>query len=166
MTGRRRHRDIEIRGTVYPDADAAAAALGVHPATVRVAVRRGTLHRVGLGLHGPEPMPVRVRGRVFADAGAAAAHFGVTRQGIYGVIGRGCEERYLRPYRRGGAGAVPVAIGVLRFASVSAAARALGVSRGCIRRAVAGGSARCRERVLAAAMAHAAENKTRKVAGW
>ena len=38
--GQRKYRDIEIHGVVYPDANAAAAALGVTAGQVRMAVRR------------------------------------------------------------------------------------------------------------------------------
>lgn len=152
------HRDIEIRGTVYPDAKAAAAALGLHPTHVRAALREGRADRLGLGR---QAMPVRVRGKVFADAGAAAAHFGVSRSAILSAIGRGTEDRYLGPPRGGGGGARAVSIGGLDFPSISAAARALGVSRPMLARALAGRSEMSRQRVLGAAMAYRARTERR-----
>lgn len=43
-----RHRPLRIRGVVYPSHSAAAEALGVQPAAISRAKRRGTLEAVGL----------------------------------------------------------------------------------------------------------------------
>ena len=72
MMGKRRHRAVEIRGVVYPDANVAAAAVGVQPQTVICAIRNGTLDDCGLGKVGAKPMPIRIRGVDYPNARAAA----------------------------------------------------------------------------------------------
>lgn len=42
-----RYRNIAVRGVVYADANAAAAALGVTAHSVRAAIREGRLQRLG-----------------------------------------------------------------------------------------------------------------------
>lgn len=151
--GMLRYRDIEIDGVVYPDAAAAAAARGVTPETVRIAVRRGTQHRVGAGVTGFEPMPVRVRGAVFDDAAAVAAHFGVTKGAVYSALSRGRIDRLgLRGPRPGKS----FAVCGLRFVSLRAADAALGFRPGYISLALRRKSRPSQERILSAAMIYAA----------
>jgi len=45
--GKRVYQNIEIRGVVYPDVNAAAAALGVTAGQVRMAVRKDRLDGLG-----------------------------------------------------------------------------------------------------------------------
>lgn len=153
--GKRVYRDINVRGTVYADARAAAVALGVSPDAVRIAIRKGTTHRIGTGAVGIEPMPVRVRGRVFATAQAAAEHFGGTASGVYKAINSGRADSYLKPRRYNGATSKPVQIGTLTFSSMEEANRALGFGKGHISQVLRRGSKLARQRVLGAAMREA-----------
>jgi hypothetical protein len=156
--GKRRYRDIEIRGTVYPTVQDVADALGVTPRAVTMAIRKGTTDRIGTGAVGSEPMPVRIRGRVYPDAGAAAKALGVTRGRIHQAINRGHEDRVGLPPSHNGARAKPVRVGGLDFPSMAAASRALGFRSEYLSRVMTRGSKRGRERILAAAMAYAAKN--------
>lgn len=149
--GARLHRDIEIRGVVYPTAQAAARALGVQAQTVRKAAQRGTLDSVGLGLSHPRPMPVRIRGRVYPSARAAAAALGVSQGAIRQALARGDPDSVGRR-RYNGARARPVAIGGLQFASMAEASRALGFSQSYVSKVLRGRSPVSRQRLLGAAM--------------
>lgn len=151
--GKRIYRDINIRGTVYPDANAAAAAHCVSPDTVRLAVRRGTQHRIGTGAVGAEPMPVRIRGQLFPSAKAAAAHFGITPHAIYKALGEGRVDDVANPPRYNGARSRSVTIGSLRFASMAQASRALGFSSGYVSQALRRPSVATRQRIVGAVMA-------------
>jgi hypothetical protein len=148
------HGSVEIRGVVYPDIRAAAAAVGVHPNTVRRAIKAGTLHRCGTGAVGIEPMPVRIRGKVYADAYAAAAAHGVAVSTVRSALAKGDPDavgRVTHTVTR----AYPVVIGPVSFPSRRAASRALGFANpDYVNKALRRGSAP-RERVLAAAMAYA-----------
>ena len=80
----RQRMSVEIRGVIYPDADAAAAALGVSPDTVYCAIIRGNPDRCGLGPDyqkratkgGRPPKPVIVAGRRFASMADLARFLG------------------------------------------------------------------------------------------
>lgn len=157
--GKGKYQDIEIRGVVYPDANAAAAAHGVTPDAVRIAVRRGTLHRVGTGAAGVEPMRVRVGGIVFDCAASAAAHFGVTTHAIYQAITRGRTEEFGRPPRNARNRSKPIQIGTLSFPSMCDADRALGFAPGYISQVNRRGYKRGRERILAAALQYVTRGK-------
>lgn len=152
-------KPVTIRGVTYPSGGAAARALGVSSAAVRQARMRGTLDRVGLGLVGVEPMPVLILGRRFENADAAAAHYGVTNKAVYAAIAAGDPDRIGKPRRRGKPPTTqPFEIGGLRFASTREASTALGFRNpNFIGQVLRRGSKRGRERVLAAAMAHAAK---------
>ncbi len=152
--GVRKYRDIRVRGVVYPDVESAAAALNVGPETVRYAIRAGTLHRLGTGRVGPEPMPVRISGRNFKSVAAAAAHFDVGVWVIYRALETGDPDRFLRPRRCNPWKSKPFTIGDLSFPSMRAASRALGFSPNYISVVCSRGSKRGYERILAAAMAH------------
>lgn len=153
--GRPKYRDIEVRGTVYADANAAAAALGVSPQTVRNAVRSGRTHRVGKGERWPEPLPVRVRGMVFKSARAAAEHFGVKPPAIYRAILQGREDRFLLPRKQRNGMSKPITIGPLSFSSMDEAARVLGFKQGYVSRSLRSGRTSAIERILGAAMREA-----------
>lgn len=80
-----RHRmSVTIRGVTYPDAQAAARANDVAPATVYSALCRGDIDRVGLGQDyvkrvtkgGKPPKPVIVAGRRFASTADLARALG------------------------------------------------------------------------------------------
>lgn len=157
--GNRIYQDIEIRGVVYPDADAAAAAFGVTADAVRMACRRGTQHRIGTGAVGVEPMRVRIAGRDFETAKAAAAHFGVHTSAVYAAIRDGDPDRVARPAVYNPWKSRRFSIGGLTFPSMSAASRALGFTDEYIAQVMRRGSERGRERILAAAMAYVAQGK-------
>ncbi len=143
---------IEIRGVKYADLRSAGAAHGVSPETVRHAVRNGTLHRVGTGHGGVEPMPVRIGGKDFPSAAAAAKHFKVTKSAIYTSISRGCEDRFGTAPRRVLNNAKPFEIGGMFFVSMREADRALGFKPGFISHALRYKSKEGRQRILSAAM--------------
>jgi hypothetical protein len=127
--GLRKYTDIEVRGVVYPTVGDAAAALGVRPDTVRLAVRSGRLHRLGVGRAGPEKMPICIRGFNYPDADAAAKAFGVSRTAIYQALYRGDVDCVGRSrFGRVPPNAKPFEIGGLRFASMAQASGALGFS--------------------------------------
>lgn len=147
------HRDLVIRGVIYPDADAAAAAMGVSAMTIRSHARAGTLDRCGLGLTGGNPgNPVKVRGRVFASGVEAARHFGVNPNSVWRRLNEGRPEEIGLPNQRGIYRAKSVVFGPLRFRSMAEASRALGFSRSYVSCALRSGSPRMRERIVAAAM--------------
>lgn len=80
----RRRMSVTIRGVTYPDAQTAARALKVKPATVYCALCRGDIERVGLGVNyrqratkgGRPPKPVTVAGRSFASMADLARAIG------------------------------------------------------------------------------------------
>lgn len=154
--GARKYRDIEVRGVVYPTAQAAAAALGVREITVHKALQSGRLDTLGTGAAHPTPMRVRIAGRVFPDARAAAAHFGVTVGAVRNAILEGDPDRIARKRRgRRGVNAKPVTIGPVTFPSMRAADEALGYSHGIVSRILRRGGPRAREALVGRAMAWA-----------
>jgi len=154
--GRRVHRDIPIRGVVYPTVQAAAAALGVSERAVLWAIRNGTLHRCGTGASHPEPMPVRIRGEVFENAHAAAARFGVAPHTVWRAIQDGREDRIGLQQAYNNAKSQPVTLGGQTFPSKSAASRAMGRAPGYVAHVLKRGGPRAREALIGAAMALAA----------
>jgi len=162
--GRTIYRDIEIRGVTYPTAPAAARALGVTPDTIRRARRNGTLHRVGLGRVGVEPMPIRIRGLDYADAHAAAVALGVTAAAVWQAAHKGTLDRVgLGPRRDNPSRARPVAIGSASYASMAVASKVLGFGESYISQALRRKSKRAMERIVAAQMAMEAEQEA---AAW
>ena len=151
--GKRVHRNITIRGRVYPTAQAAARALGVQDQTIHRAARLGVLDRVGVGKGRREPMPVRVRGVVYENAAAAAEATGLTKNAIYNAISKGRADRVGLPPQGLSSSARPFVIGPMTFPSQTAAEQALGFSRGYISRARRMGWPLPGKRMLAAAMA-------------
>ncbi|WP_347311382.1 hypothetical protein [Defluviimonas sp. SAOS-178_SWC] len=147
------YRDIEIRGQVFPTAAAAAAHFGVVPDTVRLAVRRGTLHRVGTGEIGAEPCPVRIRGVDYRSAREAARAFGVTAAAIHRALAEGRVDRIGLAQRRGRAHrSREIIIGGVCYPSMRAADGALGFKPGYIARSMKNGRKCAWERILGAAM--------------
>ena len=157
--GKRVHININVRGTIYPDANAVAAKFKIKPSTVTVACRNGRQHRIGLGRCGAEMMPIRVRGRDFADAGAEAKHFGLSLGAIYQALYRDDVDRIGLPRRRGAANAKTFEIGGLRFVSMAEASLALGFGRGYISQSLRRGTAIPRERIIGAALALAEKRR-------
>lgn len=156
---------VEIRGVVYQSVRIAAAMLDITPETIYAARKKGTLHRVGLGRVGVEPMPVLIKGRVFKDARFAAKHYKVTVAAIYNAIADGDPDRIARKQFYNGWKSQPYTVGGYTFASKRAAARALGFANDeFIAHALRVKSKRGLERILAAGMAYAARQDQRKVA--
>lgn len=155
--GKRLHRDIVIRGVTYPTIADAAVELGVSASTIRHALLRGTLDRVGLGRRGFDPMPVNVRGTDYPSARHAANALGLTPEAIYRAIAQGRTDTVGSGGRcPNPAKARPVRLGPVTFPSMQAASVALGFSRGYIANARFFRRASAQERILAAAMAYAA----------
>lgn len=162
--GKRLYRDIEIRGTVYPTAKAAAEALGVTVRTVQIAAKRGTLHRVGLGRKGAEPMPVEVRGVVYPNAKVAARRLGLTAHAVYQAIAAGRPHECGLRLRHNSTASRPVTIGNLTFSSMEQAGRELGFGHGYVSQVMRRRSKIGHERLVGAAMREAARRaeNTRK----
>lgn len=155
VMGKRRYSDINVRGAVYADANAAAEALGVTPDAVRIAVRKGTTHRIGTGAVGREPMPVQINGKDFASAREAAAHFGIKPGAVYRAINEGRSQGFLQLLRQSHATWKPITIGTLSFSSMEEANRVLGFRQGYISQAIRRGSKAAMQRILGAAMREA-----------
>ena len=153
--GKRLYRDINVRGTVYADANAAAESLGVTADTVRLAVRNGSTHRIGTGSIGREPMPVQINGKDFASAAEAAGYFGVKPGAVYRAINEGRSQGFLQLVRQSHATWKPVTIGTLSFSSMEEANRVLGFGQGYISQAIRRRSEAAMQRILGAAMREA-----------
>lgn len=153
------HTDLVIHGTTHADANVAADALGVCAMTIRAHARAGTLHRVGLGLSGVEPMRVCIRGRMFDSPADAAAHFGVDIGQVYRRLAAGDPDSIGKPNDRGQHKAKSVTFGPLTFRSYAQASRELGFSSGYVGRAFERNSKTMKERILAAAMRLAVSGK-------
>jgi hypothetical protein len=170
MEGRvmaKRHGPITVRGVTYPDVAACAAALGLSPATVYSAIKRGTLDNAGRGSGRRVRMPVRIRGTDYPDIDAAAAALGVTEAAIRRAADRGAIDRVGLPRRPAADRSVyasrckPVTIGGVRFSSRKAASEALGLEASRVSAVLRHGSARQRERLIGLAMAYAAQAERR-----
>lgn len=159
--GATKHRNLEIRGVVYPTARAAAEAHGVTHSAILAAIRNGTLHRVGTGRTGVEPMPIRIRGEVFENAHLAAQRFGVRATAIYQAISQNRLDRIGLPLTFNGCGSKPFSVGNLNFASMAQASVALGFGRDYISQATRRKSKHAAARILAAAMKYEAQQAAR-----
>lgn len=161
--GRRKYRNIVIRGQVFATAQDAARHFGVHEETVMMAVRKGRLDTVGLGraAQKPTPMPVVIAGRAFGSCGEAAQAFGVCRTTIWKAVDEGRAHRFGGPPAYGKRPGTPLTICGRRFPSMEEAARCLGISRSWLRRLVLRTDARSRERLLRAVMAYEARGMRR-----
>lgn len=158
MRSRRGH-EVTVRGVTYPSHSAAARALGVSAQALHSAVSRGSLHRIGSGRCGKEPMAVRIRGVVYANAAAAAKALGVTRKAIYQALFVGDPDRVGVRKHVPSAHAKPVQIGPLSWPNRTAAARDLRCAMKTIALAATGGPSPARERLIARAMRLAAERE-------
>ena len=154
--GQHIYRDIEIRGVRYPSASAAGKALGVTADAVRIAVRRGTLHRVGTGRVGAEPLPVCIRGKTFPDARAAAAHFGVCVSAVHSALAAGVPDRVGRKVPPPQPRAKPVTLFGVDFPSHAEASRALGFRDDYLARALKRNTRSGQQRIMAAVMKYVA----------
>lgn len=160
--GARKYGPIEIRGEVFPDVNAAAQRFGVTPDTVRIAARNGTLHRVGTGAVGKEPMRVLIRGVLYPDAHAAAKALRVTTQAVWKAIHEGREDalglgpRCPRPHR-----SRPFAIGGLSWPSMAQASVDLGFCPSYVAHSLKSGRKAALERIVAAAMRLRAQRERR-----
>lgn len=161
--GARKHTDITIRGVTYPTVAAAAAVLSVTPAAIYIAMRKGTLHRVGTGRVGPEPMPVRIAGRDFADARQAARHFGITYQAVIAAICAGDPDRIARRPVYGKARAQEITLAGVTFPSKAAASRALGFHENYIAQSLSRGGPSTLRKIEQAAMRYAMSRDAQQV---
>ncbi|EBA11774.1 hypothetical protein RCCS2_17636 [Roseobacter sp. CCS2] len=155
LMGKRKYTDIVINGVTYADVDVAAAALSVHPVSIRQHIRNGTLHRACRGLSGSDPMPVRVRGNLFDRPAQAAAHYDVCIDHVYRHIAAGAPDRIGLDNERGQYRAKAVTIGPVSFRSRAEASRKLGLGKDYVSRAMTRNSKRMLETVIAAAMRYA-----------
>lgn len=78
-----------IRGTLYPSQRAAAAALGVHVATVHQALERGRADFVGLAIKGRPGRPCYINGKRWPSQAACARALGVRPATISRALGEG-----------------------------------------------------------------------------
>lgn len=154
-----RHRDIVIRGQVFPTIRAAAEHFGLTYQAVKWALVHGRLDRVGTGSRPKEPMQIRVRGMVFRDARAAAAHFGITPKAVLAAVQHGRQDRLGLPPRRDAA-ARPFSAFGCTWPSRSAACRDLGLSVGFLWHLENVGGRAARETFLRAIMAYKARGRT------
>ena len=99
ITKSRAKMTVSIRGTTYPNAAAAAEAVGVSVATVYSAVIRGTTDTVGLGHNGPNrgkgglpPKPLTIGHISFPSMRAASIALGMSAPYISMVLCRGKER--------------------------------------------------------------------------
>lgn len=159
MPARTVHRDITIRGQVFPTVRAAAAHFGLSYQAIRWAMLRGKLDLVGTGTRPAVPMRVRIREMEFGSAAAAAAHFGLSVKTVQTAVWRGTQDRIGLP-RPPSARARPVTLHGVRWPSRAAACRALGLSHGFLWHVEHGGGRAARERLLAAVMAWRAQGPT------
>lgn len=150
---RRGQTAIVIRGRWFASMRAAAEHFGLDESTVRRAVRTGRVD--GIGLRGPyRSLPVRVRGRSYrsAAAAAAAASLGLHVDTVRRALDDGREDCVglvrVQPER-----GKPVRFGGRLWPSRAALARAAGVSRGIVDRAVGAGNATALTRLMVALMA-------------
>jgi len=92
----KRNQPITIRGVTYATRKDAAKVLGIHPATLNQAIKRGTQDKCGLGVN----KPVKIRGIMYESREAAGRAFGtsgsnITRREVFGTLHRaGMRGRY------------------------------------------------------------------------
>ncbi|WP_208348733.1 hypothetical protein [Pseudaestuariivita rosea] len=82
----RLYTDLDVRGVIYADAHAVAAAFGITASTVRDHARAGTLDRCGLGNEGKtgqfQPKPFVIGPLCFASLAEASRALGFGRNYI------------------------------------------------------------------------------------
>jgi hypothetical protein len=151
------HRDIEIRGTVYPDVRSAAEAVGVGCNAILKAMAEGRLSKVGLRQTQRPEMPIQIRGKVYKNAKTAARAMGVTPGAVYSSLYRGDLHRLGLP-RRGGAKSKPFRLGGYEWPSMRAASMDLGFHPEYVSRSFLKNRETAKARILGAAMKFAAKN--------
>ena len=149
-----KHRNLNVRGTVYPDTASAAKGEGVSQEAVYYAIRNGSLDRLGMGTRGPQPYPVRIGARTYPSVKAASRALGISVPAIYSAIHDGDPDRLVRPKRYNPRPVsavfgwpVHLAIAWRRLAGIWGLRIASSSRRSCKK-----GSKRGWERILAAAM--------------
>lgn len=149
--GKRKHTDITVRGTTYATVQDAAGDLGVSVNRVLQALKRGELHKVGLGQRGKDRMPISIRGRVYKNADTAAKALGVTRAAIYMAVCKGRADRVGLP-KRGGSRSIQFYIGNLSWPSRRSASLDLGFSGNFVAQALRRSSKAGMQKIMAAEM--------------
>tara|TARA_Y100001951_G_C11272329_1_gene259590 strand:- start:914 stop:1438 length:525 start_codon:yes stop_codon:yes gene_type:complete len=152
MDGRRKYTDLVVGDRTYPTPQAVAAAFGVSAQAVRIAARKGTLHRVGTGRPGVEPMPVLIRGQRFENSRQAAAHLGVTLSAVHTAMMRGTLDTLGLPQRYNGGNSKSVTLAGMCFASMVEADRVLGFKRNYVSLALRRKSPSAMQAILGAVM--------------
>lgn len=150
---------VTVHGVTYPSYSDAGRALGLAANTIRHAHKNGTLHRVGCGRRGPEPMRIKIGDAEFESAAEAARHFKCRPMTILSAVADGDPERVARARRYNPWKSKPFQIGDLRFPSMRQASRALGFeSEEFIAKALKRGSKKGYERIVAAAMTYSQQH--------
>ena len=141
-----------IRGVTYPNAGAAAEALGVSKMTVLGAIREGKPDRVGLGR---SLMQVTIRGVTYRSAAEAAEALGVATATVYCALTRGDIDRvgigvdYEARKTKGGLPPKPVTVAGRRFASMADLARFVGMTPRAVRNVFSRGKDKARDDLVA-----------------
>lgn len=147
---------VTVHGVEYPSIRAAARANGVSDSAITAARIKGTLHRVGSGRTGVEPMQVMIGGVVYQDAKTAAQALGVAIATVYDAIRLGDPDRIVRPRTYNPSTSHPITIGPLKFRSKREAARQLGFKNPeYVSKVIRSGSRRGWQKILSAAMKEA-----------
>lgn len=133
--GTRKYVNLNVRGTIYPTAQAAAAALGVSVNVVQGAARNGRLETLGIG---GISKPVIIRGVSYPSCTAAGRALGVSPNTVAAARRKGTLHRV-------GTGAVgveplPVRIRGVEYPNVRAAAAALKCPVGTVYSAICQGN--------------------------
>ncbi len=154
----RKPKSVTIRGVTYPDASAAAAAVGVSMPTMYRAIRENRLDHVGLGTGSINICPVLIRGVYYPTQTAAAEALGVradtiskalTRGNIDSVgIGKGNWLREVDAPRN------PITILGVTFPSMAAASRLLGYTDRHVHRVLNTGGKKAKARLMTDIMAY------------
>ena len=114
---------------------------------------------------GPEPLPVRIRGVDYPSAKAAAEALGVSREWVYNALCRGRIDRVGLgkggDYGTAKINAKPVRVGGMKFDSMAALARFIGLKDRSVRRAIMEGGTRSREDLSRRVMKVIADNEAK-----
>lgn len=134
MRSARKYKNIEVRGVVYPDANAVAEAFGVTVGQVRTAVCRGRLDSIGTG---HKQIPVTIRGVSYPNFSAAGLALGVHGNTVRAAYYKGTLHRV----GTGRVGVEPMRVRIAGkdFKNVAAAAKHFGVERGTVYSAISDG---------------------------
>jgi hypothetical protein len=153
-----KYRDITIRGVTYPDASAAAAAIGVTRSTIGRAIRLGKLDTVGLGVGSNNICPVVIRGVYYPTQMAAAEALGVRADVVCKALNRGTIDNvglgsgnWLREVD---APRNPITLLGVTFPSMAAASRLLGFTDKHVHRVLKSGGKKAKARLMEAVCAY------------